>query len=332
MDSIIAANLLCESVVQTLSEEEIRTYVYIYIQWTKVCVSFFPFTFRLFWANESHTPGILYIYVYSTGYILLEICMVCLRNVSTRPITIHADMFAVYWSDAFRTTRNRLPDSVDATAAHTHTHTHIQYGFRVVCTLLMAFSQYLLYHVSINGWTFLYTSCRYSQCYTASIAHASVLFCAKMFVYSNFRVPENWFFFFYFLSISLSHSIPFYLYGLSLEMWKLESNRRMRKKWTPSQGERETQKFCCVDRDGIRNIFYRKLENISNGKRIKKNIIFLLIRTFWKYWTCWKEHKFRLDSYKYTHTHTSPYKCGTNWFDSNLVKSDRFQNVILSAY
>lgn len=42
--------------------------------------------------------------------------MACSRNVSTRPITIHADMFAVYWNDAFRTTRKRLPDSGDAAA------------------------------------------------------------------------------------------------------------------------------------------------------------------------------------------------------------------------
>lgn len=156
MDSIIAANLLCESAMQTLSEEEIRTYS---VNKSLCFLFFIRFSFILSKRKpHTHSPGILYTFtpwaIYFSRYVWYAS-----RNVSTRPITIHADMFAVYWNDALRTTRKRLPDSGDATAvavAVAVAHTHIQYGFRVVCTLLMAFSQYLLYHVSINGCTFQY--------------------------------------------------------------------------------------------------------------------------------------------------------------------------------
>lgn len=89
--------------------------------------------------------------------------MVCLPNVSTRPITIHADMFAVYWNDALRTTRKLLlllllPDLVASAAAAAAVNTHSMALGWFEPTLLMAFSQYLLFHVSINGCTFLVAS------------------------------------------------------------------------------------------------------------------------------------------------------------------------------
>lgn len=89
-----------------------------------LCFLFFHSLFVYFEQTKAtHTHSGYIIYFHSMRYILLEMYgMVCSRNVSTRPITIHADMFAVYWNDAFRTTRKRLPDSGDA--AHTHTHTH----------------------------------------------------------------------------------------------------------------------------------------------------------------------------------------------------------------
>lgn len=83
----------------------------------KFVFSFFSFVFYFYFIFATkRKPHRLYYILFRGLY--TSVCMVCLPNVSTRPITIHADMFAVYWNDALRTAhRKRLPDSVAAAVA-----------------------------------------------------------------------------------------------------------------------------------------------------------------------------------------------------------------------
>lgn len=195
-------------------------------------------------------------------------------------------MFAVYWNDAFRTTRKRLPDSGDATAvavAVAVAHTHIQYGFRVVCTLLMAFSQYLLYHVSINGCTFQYQLPVNTQCSIQGASHTLkfhfVPKCLSIPIFESLKIGFSSLIFARSLSLSFSlRSFSFeWCFARDVENWMGEFEKR-----APVATTRETHRNLVVLIEMEYVIYVAvnlKTSRMRNESR-NKNIIFLLIRTF----------------------------------------------------